>query len=131
MIDIKSTTIIKPASQLKQDQWAFAEGIGKLLTFVRINNWAVLGYQQIKVRLGDFNRPDKHGHMNNSRHYEMCAGDIILDVNGEYITDSHHPVYVEMGRFWESLDKRFRWGGRFREVDGNHFSIASPDGKRA
>jgi len=66
-----------------------------------------------------------------SRHYERCAGDILLDVNGVYIEDSFHPVYIVMGKFWESLHIRARWGGRFRKVDGNHFSIGSIDGKRA
>lgn len=117
----------KAISDLKKDQWLFAECISKLLAFTYLTYHG----QDVKLRLDDFNRPDKKGHMTNSRHYERCAGDILLDVNGEYVTDSHHPIYIVMGTYWETLHPRARWGGKFRSVDGNHFSIASPDLKRA
>lgn len=123
-----SPPIAKVPSQLKRDQWLFAWGMAELLHFITTNNWKP---DIVQVRLADFYRPDKKGHMVNSRHYEMCAGDVILDVNGEYVEDSFHPVYVKMGEFWEHLGPRFRWGGRFRPADGNHFSVASPDGLRA
>lgn len=120
------------ASQLLLDQQLFARCIAKLLHFTYTTDWnKQLGFKSVELRLDDFNRPDKKGHMVGSRHFERCAGDILLDVNGKYIEESHHPVYVAMGKFWESLDTRCRWGGRFRKVDGNHFSIASIDNLRA
>lgn len=119
-------------SQLIKDQRLFADCIAQLLWFVRTTDWnKKMGFKRVELRLDDFNRPDKRGHMVNSRHYERCAGDILLDVEGKYIEDSFHPVYLEMGKFWEKLHPRCRWGGRFRKVDGNHFSIASPDLLRA
>jgi len=118
----------KPSQELL-DQQLFAHCISRLLNFVYENDWKE--YKSVELRLDDFNRPDKKGHMIGSRHYERCAGDILLDVNGVYIEDSFHPVYIVMGKFWESLHIRARWGGRFRKVDGNHFSIGSIDGKRA
>jgi hypothetical protein len=119
-------------SQLKKDQQLFAKCISELLHFVYTSDWnKKMGFKSVELRLDDFNRPDKRGHMINSRHYERCAGDILLDVDGKYIEDSFHPVYLQMAKFWEGLHPRCRWGGRFRKADGNHFSIASPDLLRA
>lgn len=56
-----------------------------------------------------------------SVHYVGLAQDLNLFVKGEYITNSDHPVWIELGEYWESLDKEARWGGRFD--DGNHLSI--------
>ena len=126
-------------SQLILDQQLFMRCMAKLLNFVYTTDWKKLGYEDIQLRAGDFHRPDGKGHMKESRHYDRCAADILLDVDGVmdkqidniWIVDSRHPVYVKMGVFWESLNPRCRWGGRFRKVDGNHFSIGSIDGLRA
>ena len=52
-----------------------------------------------------------------SNHKLRLAHDFNLFVKGEYMTSSED--FRELGRFWEAMDKRNRWGGRYD--DGNHF----------
>jgi len=64
--------------------------------------------------------------MRDSLHYSRLAIDLNLFVrtprrNWEYVTDSNHSVWIDLGTFWESLDPLCRWGGRF--ADANHVSI--------
>jgi hypothetical protein len=41
--------------------------------------------------------------------------------DGKYCVNTED--HRELGEFWESLHEGCRWGGRFREVDGNHYSF--------
>ena len=52
-----------------------------------------------------------------SWHLESLAMDLILDINGQWQSDSE--AYRPLGIYWESLSPYNRWGGRFG--DGNHF----------
>lgn len=49
-------------------------------------------------------------------HLDALAGDIALDFDGVYQTDTEE--YRPLGEKWESLSRYNRWGGRFG--DGNH-----------
>jgi hypothetical protein len=115
----------KSVSKIKLEQWLFMRCMSQLMNYVYGTDWTYLNssYKKVELRCGDFHRPDRKGHMSQSQHYDRSAGDVILDVNNEYIEDSFHPIYLKMGEFWEKLDPRCRWGGRFRPADGNHFSI--------
>ncbi len=55
----------------------------------------------------------------NSLHIERLAVDFNLFRNGEFLgqTEDHRPL----GEFWERLNAKCRWGGRFG--DGNHYSM--------
>lgn len=57
----------------------------------------------------------------NSNHTRKLAIDLDLFRDGEYLTESsdHEPL----GVFWESLHPECRWGGRFSNPDGNHYSL--------
>ena len=55
----------------------------------------------------------------NSLHTQRLAIDLNLFKDGIYQTDSIS--YKRIGEYWESLNKGFIWGGRFK--DGNHFSF--------
>ncbi len=58
-----------------------------------------------------------------SLHRKKLAIDFSFFLAGEYITDSHHPLLVELGEWWEKQNELCRWGGRFRNPDGGHFSL--------
>ncbi len=62
-------------------------------------------------------------HMENSLHYSALAIDLNLFKNGNYISDGGDPGWTLLGTYWEQLDPQCRWGGRFKSVDSNHFSV--------
>jgi hypothetical protein len=59
------------------------------------------------------------GHREGSVHYEGCAIDLLLYLNGVYqpTTEAHR----KLGEYWESVDPNCKWGGRWG--DGNHYSF--------
>jgi hypothetical protein len=61
----------------------------------------------------------KTGHIQGSFHYKRLAIDLNLFKNGVYLrkTEAHR----FLGEFWESIGGT--WGGRFRNKDGNHYSL--------
>jgi len=65
----------------------------------------------------------KTGHIENSNHYKRLAIDLNLFKDGGYLTNTSD--YEPLGKFWESLNPRNRWGGRFN--DGNHFEHLTED----
>lgn len=56
-----------------------------------------------------------------SLHCSRLAVDMLIRVHGVLQEDSE--AYRPLGEFWESLDPRARWGGRFPRPDGNHFEL--------
>lgn len=61
----------------------------------------------------------------NSLHTRKLAIDIDLWKDGKLLDDSKD--YKFLGEYWESLGGplfQTCWGGRFKRVDGRHFSIA-------
>jgi hypothetical protein len=78
-----------------------------------------LGYQPMVGR-------DGLKHKIGSLHYQGLAVDIDLClsipyIDGTYTTKSEdHKIF---GEYWKSLDKDCRWGGDFKNTDGNHYSL--------
>lgn len=64
-------------------------------------------------------------HMKGSLHELGLAADILLYKNGVYLTKTEE--YEFLGTIWEALGVTLGlplvWGGRFKQADGNHFSI--------
>ena len=55
----------------------------------------------------------------NSLHKDGLAIDLHLYRDGLYLPESEH--HKELGAYWETLDNKCSWGGRFS--DGNHYSF--------
>lgn len=109
---------------LSKLQWEFAQGVSSLIAFASLK-----GYM---LTFGDAYRdPRLHGAVGvkkgygskNSVHKKRLAVDFNLFVDGEYITDSGHEAFVELGNYWKSIHELARWGGDFSKPDGNHFSF--------
>lgn len=105
---------------LRQQQSQFAVMAARLILHAES-----LGYE---VTLGDaFRDPRLHGEMGvkrgygaaNSFHKQRLAIDLNLFKNGRYLagTEAHRPL----GEWWEANGGT--WGGRFRNPDGNHYSL--------
>ncbi len=99
---------------LRETQSVFALLIGKLMVWINEQ-----GYE---LTVGDFNRPDGKGHMAVSNHYIRLAADLNLFVDDEY-KDKDCLEWQKIGAYWEALHPLCRWGGRFTQVDLNHFSL--------
>lgn len=112
----------------RQKQSRFALGVALL-----IQHADSLGYE---VTLGEAWRTPEQAKWNaaqgigtvSSLHIERLAIDINLYRNGEWLQKSED--HTPLGEWWESLGPDYRWGGRFKRPDGNHYSI-TPDGRRA
>lgn len=107
---------------LGQKQRLFTRLVAKLIEFAYSQ-----GYE---LSLGDAYRdPRVHGDMGvkksysapNSSHKERLAIDLNLFEDGAYLTttEAHKPL----GEYWKSLHADCRWGGDFKNADGNHYSM--------
>jgi hypothetical protein len=72
---------------------------------------------------------DRHIGVAHSLHMERLAIDLNLFKDGIYLSDDKTGAYSQLGEWWEAQGIDYRWGGRFKLVDLDHFSI-SPDGVR-
>lgn len=59
--------------------------------------------------------------ISNSLHIKRLAVDLQLFKDGVYITDP--TAYKPLGAYWKTLDPLACWGGDFKSVDADHFSL--------
>jgi len=57
-----------------------------------------------------------------TKHWDRLAGDLILDIDGKYQTETE--AYTALGEHWKSLHKDNAWGGDWTGFpDGGHFQM--------
>lgn len=95
---------------LREEQSAFAKDVQKLLYFIHD-----LGYE---VTFGEVLRTEEQQALyisqgksktSNSMHLKKCAIDLNFFKDGELIETPN-----KIGKFWESLNDKNRWGGSWR-----------------
>ena len=96
--------------------------------FAEFTVWAYEeGYE---FTFGDaFRDPRNHGEFGikqsygaaNSYHKRRLAVDLNLFIDGQYQRTTK--AFIPLGEKWESMDPKCTWGGRFKNPDGNHFSL--------
>jgi hypothetical protein len=108
-------------SKLLNRQFFMTECLSKLLVFAHGRGFQLTLGEAMRspeeaARLATLNKG-----IRNSAHTRRLAIDLNLFIDGQYKSDSeaHRPL----GEFWEDLDLRCRWGGRFTRKDGNHYSV--------
>lgn len=99
---------------MRDKQSLFVRLIGVLIAYAYGK-----GYE---FTFGDAWRPDGKGHVANSFHYIRLAIDLNLFVNGEY-KDTDCDEWQDLGAYWKGLNEACTWGGDFKQVDLNHFSL--------
>ena len=105
---------------LREHQSLFAQDVARLIQYI----YTLPDYS---CSLGEAYRTKEQAEIyakqgkgiKNSLHCERLAIDINLFLDGYYL--SHSKDYERLGCFWESLDSKNRWGGKFKRADGNHF----------
>lgn len=113
---------------LGEKQELFSECLARLILFAIGQGW--------KIRMGEglvshtFERCQaqtatklKSLHISNGGHYKSLANDLNLFINGVWIKDGGHSAWLVLANYWKSLHPSCRWGGDFKIVDSNHFSI--------
>ena len=106
---------------LRVKQSRFVKLVAKLIAFADSK-----GYQ---LTFGEAWRTPEQAKLNaekgigiaNSLHTERLAIDFNLFKDGVWLNKTED--FLELGEYWESLDKDTCWGGRFSKPDGCHFSI--------
>lgn len=61
-------------------------------------------------------------HKLGSFHHDGLASDLVLYVNGLWVSDGSRPEWQQAGAHWKGLDPDCTWGGDFPTPDPNHFS---------
>jgi hypothetical protein len=112
---------------LLERQWLFSDCLGELLAYAKVRGYKItlaeVGLQQQRKALTGQVFSDGV-HMIGSLHYARLAADLNLWVNGERVISSEHYGYLDLGNYWLARDPLCRWGGRFKQRDSNHFSVA-------
>lgn len=97
---------------LVNEQAAFLKDFCKLIAYADTLGFTVTAgeilrpveMQQIYVKTG-------RSKTMNSKHLQKLAGDLCFFKNGKYICSIEE--LAPLGRFWESLSPKNRWGGNF------------------
>ena len=104
---------------LSERQQVFARNAARLILYMAESNYS--------CTLGETYRTPEQAALNakkgigikDSLHCKRLAIDLNLFKDGVYLSDTEsHRVF---GEWWEALDPRNRWGGRFK--DGNHYEM--------
>lgn len=107
---------------LHKKQVIFSVNFARLVTYV--NNQpgyeAVIGEVARDPRIAKLNAEAGIG-SRRSLHIDRLAGDLLIFKDDDYLTQTED--YEFAGTYWKSLHPDNRWGGDFRNKDGNHFSM--------
>lgn len=107
-------------SDLLQHQQKFFSMVAEFLPWLLANGYsATFGETLRSQKQAAANEAAGIG-ISNSLHCIKLAIDLNLFKDGEFLTTSE--AYTEAGEQWESLGGS--WGGRFKNADGNHFSLS-------
>jgi len=105
---------------MERDQALFARNVGKLLNYIFTHGYQCTFGEAYRTKEQALLDAKNCKGIKNSLHCHRLAIDINLFQGGIYenSTDS----YEQIGIFWESLNPKNRWGGRFKTIsDANHF----------
>lgn len=121
---------------LRQERVLFTRLITELLTWARQTypRWEI-AFDEVTVHSPRAAHTE-HGrmmvkdavHRSGSRHHNGCAADLLLYIDGVWISEGGRLEWRVLGEQWESMHERAAWGGRFG--DAGHFSLAAEDGRK-
>jgi peptidoglycan L-alanyl-D-glutamate endopeptidase CwlK len=106
---------------LTDTQFEFLQDVAKLIEFAKNEGYKITGgelYRTAEQQAIYFNEGKSKAKM--SQHQKRLAIDLNVFKNGNL---TYEKADIEpLGKFWESLNKKNRWGGNFTSlVDTPHF----------
>ena len=123
---------------LNKEQFEFTKDVASLIVYAnlldidltfgeahRTNSQVLLNFFGYKVVKGGILgiklvKSKKLSKTLKSNHLKRLAVDFNFFINGKLTYDKHK--LAELGQFWESLNKKNRWGGNFKSfTDTPHF----------
>ena len=104
---------------LREQQEVFIGNVAKLITFIFSNGYTCTGGELYRTKEQAEWYAERGTGIKDSMHCDRLAIDLNLFKNGQYAM--HDNDYKFAGDYWESLNSKNRWGGRF--ADGNHFEM--------
>lgn len=114
-----------------EKQFAFTACVGTFLVYAASMGYTITArdlkraraWQRILYAIGRTTEPDRTPvtWTRIGYHTKALALDIIVFVNRKPVWDVNHPIYQDLGQFWEKLGGI--WGGRWkgRKCDAPHF----------
>ena len=116
------------------EQWEFLQDVAVLIQYIRDVGFKAVGGELMRSREEQQRKYDtgvSKAKPGESMHQHLRAIDIeFFDTNGKWMkVPSNKEAQEEMkeelylvGYFWESLNKKNKWGGNFKSIfDPNHF----------
>lgn len=123
---------------LNKEQFEFTKDVASLIVYAnlldidltfgeayRTNSQVLLNFFGYKVVKGGILgiklvKSKKLSKTLKSNHLKRLAVDFNFFINGKLVYDKHK--LAELGKFWESLNEKNRWGGNFKTfTDTPHF----------
>lgn len=117
---------------LRERRCAFTAATIRLLSAVLSRGWS-FGKVEVAFDEGTIHTPrrvrnmdgsvatmDDAVHKRGGRHYDGLAVDLLLYIDGVYISDGSHPIWTEIDRMAAAIDRRLSLGIDFG--DANHLS---------
>jgi hypothetical protein len=108
---------------LVEKQITFAINVSRLIQHINSSGYfCTLGEAFRTPEQAEIYAKQRKG-IKDSQHCKRLAIDLnLFSPDAEYLKD--FKSYEKFGLYWESLDKRNRWGGLFKTlIDSNHFEM--------
>ena len=113
---------------LREQRCLFSLLISKLVIYAHETLGLDVAYDQVKRTAAEAQANAASGSgVANSLHTIGLAADLLLYKSGVYQPNSE--AHAELGAYWKSLHPLARWGGDFKDKngepkpDGNHYSL--------
>ena len=106
---------------LGQQQRRFLPLVAKLINFAYAQGFELTAGEMYRTPEQAALNAQKGSGIAHSLHTQRLAVDLQLFQGGVYLTDPKD--YAPLGAFWKTLDPDACWGGDFKTVDADHFSL--------
>jgi len=107
-------------------QIEFARNVALLINFIFSSGYYCTLGEAFRTKEQALINAQRHIGILDSQHRDRLAIDLnLFSQKREYLNKSED--YLLIGKYWESLSKFNKWGGRSKKLpDGNHFEMKDP-----